>query len=316
MTPDIELFDVICIGDVAVDSVYRVDHLPGKDEKVVASYVGKYIGGPTCNTARALSQLGRSVKFLTMIGNDADGDFVRNQLNKSEIDIQVIQPEGVNTPATQILIPDDGEKAILLFFSILEHKKIEDGFKSIVLPKTKVIFTTGSLPGFHKVIADQTPVVISLEKPTLQKSTKPYDWAIKHAHTLILDRHSFHFIFNMEVKTEIIQSVLTNQSLSINYFVVTLGEQGVMGYSVDQKETTYIEAHKIRPVDTTGAGDIFNAVFIHSFYFQKMPFRDSLDYANAIAAAACEECGTLLSKEAIKRGNNLYRQKGGAKTQQ
>ena len=128
-----------------------------------------------------------------------------------------------------------------------------------------------------------------------------------------MDRHSFYFIFKKEVKVEIIQSVLANKSLSINYLIVTLGEQGVLGYSVDQKEITYLNAHKIQPVDTTGAGDIFNAAFINSFYFQKMPFKDSLSFSNAIAAAGCEEPGTLLSRKAIERGNSLYREKGGAK---
>jgi len=305
-------FDVICIGDVAVDSVYRVGHLPGKDEKVDATFIGKFIGGTTCNTARALSQLGRSVKFFTLIGNDEDGDFIQNQLKKSEIDLQVIQSEGVTTPATQILISDDGEKAILLFFSILDPKKIEVGFKSAVLPKTTVFFTTGFLPGFQQMITDQTPIVISLEKPTLQKSTKPYEWAIKHAHTLVLDRHSFQFIFNKKINVTSLENVLSNQSLSISYLIITMGEQGVIGYSVDQKQTIHFNAHKIQPVDTTGAGDIFNAAFIHAYYFLDFSFKDSLRFSNAISAAACEEPGTLLSKKAIQRGIKLFQEKGGA----
>lgn len=314
MSSDIGWFDVTCIGDVAVDFVYRVSHLPGKDEKVDACYIGQYIGGTSCNTARALTQLGRSVKFLTVIGKDKYGDFVRHQLNKADINLQVIQLEGIKTSTTQILISDEGEKAILLFAPISNPEKIEDRFRSIVLPKTKVIFSTGSLPGFERVITGQAPVVISLEKPTLQKSTKPYNWAIKHAHTLVLDQHSFHFIFNKEVTLESIESVFAHPSFSINYLIVTLGQQGVIGYSQDPRETTHLKAHKIQPLDTTGAGDIFNAAFIHSFFFQKMSFRDALAFSNAIAAASCEESGTMLSQKAIRRGEGLYQQKGGVRS--
>jgi len=44
---------------------------------------------------------------------------------------------------------------------------------------------------------------------------------------------------------------------------------------------------KIEPVDTTGAGDSFDAGFIYYFLCKEMSLEDSLRFANAMGALSC-----------------------------
>ena len=59
-------------------------------------------------------------------------------------------------------------------------------------------------------------------------------------------------------------------------------------------------------VDTVGAGDTFNAAFIHAFFNKTLPFERSLQFANAMAAASCENRGTELTAQVLARGEKLY----------
>jgi sugar/nucleoside kinase (ribokinase family) len=64
------------------------------------------------------------------------------------------------------------------------------------------------------------------------------------------------------------------------------------------------EGHRVRAVDTTGAGDVFRGAFIDAFLRNEPPER-ILRWANAAAAVSCTREGALASvpkREEIERG--------------
>jgi len=50
----------------------------------------------------------------------------------------------------------------------------------------------------------------------------------------------------------------------------------------------------VKPVDTTGAGDVFRGAFIHAL-LRGDPPRDILRFANAAAALSCTKMGAMSS---------------------
>jgi ribokinase len=70
--------------------------------------------------------------------------------------------------------------------------------------------------------------------------------------------------------------------------VISLGEQGAM--AVDSAALDRFPAHKVKVVDTTGAGDAFRAG-LAVMLAQGKPLDDAVRFANACGALACTIMG-------------------------
>jgi sugar/nucleoside kinase (ribokinase family) len=71
---------LLCAGLATVDLVYRVDRIPGVDEKAQASAVEIAAGGPATNAAVTAAALGADVTLLTAVGAHPLGDLIRSDL--------------------------------------------------------------------------------------------------------------------------------------------------------------------------------------------------------------------------------------------
>jgi sugar/nucleoside kinase (ribokinase family) len=71
---------------------------------------------------------------------------------------------------------------------------------------------------------------------------------------------------------------------------VTLGRGGAM--ALDGEVLHHVPAFPVNAVDTTGAGDVFRAGFIHAL-LRGAPVPDILRFANAAAAVSCTRVGAL-----------------------
>jgi sugar/nucleoside kinase (ribokinase family) len=63
--------------------------------------------------------------------------------------------------------------------------------------------------------------------------------------------------------------------------VLKLGREGCM--AMDKGGLLHLPAFPVKPVDTTGAGDSFNAGFLHA-WLRQLPLRQCLQYAAASGA--------------------------------
>jgi len=304
------MYDVICVGDVAVDEYYRVSRLPGADEKVYAHYLGKALGGTTCNTARALHQLGANVLFITQVGDDPSGQFAASKLAEIGLPYHLLISKSTSTFSTVVIAAEGGEKSILLLTS---PKNIQEQnlYTQAPLHAARVIYSTGGKPVLSYLENYSIPIVLSLEAPTIENYPQVVSWAAEHAQTLILDRNSFKVIFSRDIQEADLAS-LEFGSKRLQHIIVTLGRQGAFALIRLGKQVVHTPAYSVNVVDTTAAGDIFNAALIQSYYLEQLPIQISLHYANAVAAASCEELGTELSEHAIQRAWYLFQiEKGG-----
>jgi sugar/nucleoside kinase (ribokinase family) len=68
---------VVCVGLATVDLVYRVDRIPGPDEKVQADSADIAAGGPATNAAVTAATLGADVTLVNAVGAHPLGDLAR-----------------------------------------------------------------------------------------------------------------------------------------------------------------------------------------------------------------------------------------------
>jgi len=110
--------EVFVYGEVGIDNIIRVPHLPTPELAAFPTSDTYHIGGAAANTAVMLAAWGVPVKLSgNAIGGDAHGQSLRHgmgaypALNLSHLETQ---PE-LFTPFCRILVLPDGERAILVF---------------------------------------------------------------------------------------------------------------------------------------------------------------------------------------------------------
>jgi len=83
---------LLCAGLATVDLVYRVDRIPGVDEKAQASDVEIAAGGPAANAAVTAAALGADVTLVTAIGTHPLGDLIRADLKTCGVRVIDVSP--------------------------------------------------------------------------------------------------------------------------------------------------------------------------------------------------------------------------------
>ena len=86
-------------------------------------------------------------------------------------------------------------------------------------------------------------------------------------------------------------------SLGVQKVIITLGEKGLF-YS-DGTKDIFLEATKIKALDTTGAGDAFNGAFALAISKSK-PINECLEFANKVAGLSTTKLGAGNSMPFIK----------------
>jgi sugar/nucleoside kinase (ribokinase family) len=86
--------------------------------------------------------------------------------------------------------------------------------------------------------------------------------------------------------------------------VVKLGRDGCA--ALEDGSFVRVPAFPVQPVDTTGAGDSFNAGFLHA-WLRKTPLRQALRFAAACGALSTRASGGTTAQATESEANALLR---------
>ena len=87
---------------------------------------------------------------------------------------------------------------------------------------------------------------------------------------------------------EVKMAAVTVLKSGVKNIVITMGDKGVMIINENLEE--YIQAEKVKAVDTEGAGDVFTGAFTY-FYARTYDILKSARFANKIAAISVTRYG-------------------------
>ena len=79
---------MICaIGNINMDWICRLSHLPAPDEKINIRSLTVLPGGAAANFATSLARLGSEVGIFGHVGDDAEGHEALRVLKKEHVDV-------------------------------------------------------------------------------------------------------------------------------------------------------------------------------------------------------------------------------------
>lgn len=290
---------IVVIGSTNTDMVIKADHLPKPGETILGGRFFMNPGGKGANQAVAAARLGSSVTFISKIGNDIFGRqaiqlFEEEGIDTSHIFSDPNNPSGValitiDNHAENCIVVASGANASLHPKDIMKAKQaIEDaGFvlMQLEIPIDTVEFVTDMANlGKMRIILNPAPAPAKALSDNLMKNL--YIITPNRVEAEMLTGIKVDDIDSAKLAAKAIQDK------GVEIVIITLGEQGAL--VLDKNVFIEIPAEKVTPVDTTAAGDVFNAALTVALSEGRY-IVDAVKYANKAASIAVTRLGAQSS---------------------
>lgn len=286
-------FDVICLGDINLDILYYIDTLPSLGSESIASKMIISSGGAAANVAVALSRLGFKVGFIGALGRDIVGKFLCDELAKENVDLSSIAWKDEFSGIMSITVTKDGERTIMGFRGanrLLSAKDIKEDY----VASSEMVFISGyalleepqrnaTLKVINLARENAVKIFIDVCEPLTNYGILKLSQIVGEVFCTFLNLREFKALFKSS--ENIVKNFLEKYSKII---VVKMGKEGAKALTLMSK--VKMPTFNVNVIDTTGAGDAFDAGFIAGM-LKRLSLRETLILANALAAWKCQGRG-------------------------
>jgi ribokinase/sulfofructose kinase len=290
--------DVVCIGGLAVDQVYRLSHLPQPGSGAHIIEMARVGGGVEANVAAALARLGVRVGLISQVGDDPDGAWARDDLRAWGIDLTRVETlPGVPTDYCLVWVAPDGERMLACDNPSLRGMQLDERDRAY-LAQAQVLFLSGfvPLPLVLDVIniAQETGLVVAFDLPDsfqdlaargLQRTDF---WRLLPQIDLLMT-NQLGLTSLLEMPQGETALAAFRQRMPNVCIAMSMGAAGAwLGRGVDQVR---VDAFPVQALDTTGAGDAFHAGLIYGLLLEEWSLQRAGLFASALAALNCTGLG-------------------------
>jgi ribokinase len=286
---------IVVVGSINTDLVAVTKRIPAVGETVIGSDFQIHPGGKGANQAVAVARLGYPVRLIGRLGNDKFGAELRSHLGKAGVEITgVSTSDGVSGVAV-IVVSGRGENSIVLTPGANFKVTPEDLDANIsILRSAGMVLAQLEIPletiEYLARICAREDVPLILD-PAPARDLPPgifkdIAWFTPNQTEAAFYLGNKHSESNPSTPAEMAKMFLSNGCrgvvLKMGAHGTYLGSRGGIG--------SLISAFSVNAIDTTAAGDAFNAGFATALMLGKSPL-DGAVFASAVAAISVTRTG-------------------------
>ncbi len=290
---------ILVIGDLLLDGYFwgKTERIsPEAPVPIVEVHRTDFNPGGAGNVALNLAKLGSKVSILGIIGNDANGDTLLNQLKKANINISpIIVLDNYQTPIKTRVIAQDQQVVRI----DQENNSIDIGSN---LPRIKVSLEQNLKNIDGVILADYNKGLFSIEVinlilDTTRKLSIPIyvdpKWDNFYEYKNVHYFKPNHQEFCQAIGNEFDDSNFINlgiklrEKLNIDILMITQGSEGATVFVDDNHVSIPTEAQSVH--DVSGAGD----TVISTFTLADLSGANAIDAANIANMAASIVCAQV-----------------------
>ena len=276
--------------------VLKTSRFPKPGETIVGGDFFVFQGGKGANQAVAAARLGGTVSFICKVGNDAFGNEAVHHYRNEGIDVdEIVKDEQVPTGVAVITVNEEGENSIIVASGANALLSVNDIKNSVALANADWIITQLETP-LHVVEflssygRDHQKKIILNPAPALPLPDSVYDGLF----LITPNENETELLTGVTVTDEASAGEATAifKSRGVQNIIITLGSKGAF---VDcEKFKGMIESYRVKALDTTAAGDVFNGALVVALAEEK-GWEDSVKFACKAAAIAVTKMGAQAS---------------------
>jgi|SRR5438270_7613949 len=285
---------VLVVGEINVDLILHGAHaLPTPGKEVLVDDVVTTLGSASAICASGLARLGTPVAFLGKLGADAWGEYCLEAMVSAGIDVtQVIHDPALKTGLT-VSITSPRDRALVSYPGSIRALRAEDVPETAWagaqhLHVSSYYLQEALRPGCKSLFARARAAGLST---SLDPGFDPGEgWGEDIVETLA----EVDLFFPNEVELRAISGgsdvgdALRRLDNGRTRTVAKLGAEGCM--TLEGGRPLALPAFRVEPLDTTGAGDSFDAGFLHA-WLEDRPLVECLRWGAACGALSTRGLG-------------------------
>jgi len=297
------------LGIYVADLIFFGDTVPVTGETILGKKYDIGPGGKGSNQAVAAAKAGAKTFFISKIGDDQFGTMAKKIYEDVGVDYsKVIISKEYSTGAAGILVNNKGQNAINVVPGAAGALTTEDiDAASSVIKESSIFLTQLEAPKdvvyYALKIAKENNVTTVLNPAPASEIDKDIFPLIDYFTPNEIEA-SFYVNYKVENEEDANKASLQLLKQGIKNVIITLGDKGA--FFANDRENFHIKAMNLgeKVVDTTGAGDAFNAGFAVALTEDKN-INDSIKFANITAGLSTTKIGTAKSMPFREEIDNL-----------
>lgn len=284
---------ILVIGELNPDLILQNYHsFPELGKEVTVEDCVLTMGSATAICAMALAKLGEQVGFVTKVGPDTYGDFCTNILKGAGIDVSHVEHDPATKTGITVSVSSPRDRALITYLGAMGvfdarnvTPEIFEGYDHLHM--STYFLQTSLRPHFARILhmAHSKGLTTSLDPGFDPSETWGADLreTLKDADVFFPNEVELRGVTGEADEERALQLLDNGRTLT----VAKLGARGCM--TIFKGQTLKQGPFTVKAVDTTGAGDTFNAGFLHS-WLRHEPIEQCLRFG-----AACGAISTLAS---------------------
>ena len=294
------------IGSINMDLVVGTPRFPAPGETITGSIFRSVPGGKGANQAVALARLGVETRMAGMVGDDGFGQTYLEHFRKNGVNVEAVEMRpGATTGLANILVSDDGENVIVLVpganalcdgewleRALAQTAQCDVFLLQLELPLDTVCKCVERLHAAGKtVVLDPAPAV-PLPRTLLEQTD---------------------FLTPNETELRLVTAELpedADMAARIAHLVgdsdrTVIHKRGGDGAYIGTKQgVVHVPGFRVKAVDTTAAGDTFNAGFAAGLAMG-MDLKRAVRLGNAAGALAVTAFGAQDGMPSLEQAEKL-----------
>lgn len=284
---------IVVVGSSGTDMIIRVERIPRPGETLIGGEFAMAAGGKGANQAVSAARAGGDVTFVARVGRDNFGEQSIAGFVSDGIDVQHVLRDGkAPSGIALIFVAKDGENSIA----------VSSGANARLTP--------ADVRRARSVFNGAAVLIVQLESPlaTVQAAVSI---AVRNGLQVILNPaparalpdsqlRQVSILTPNETEAELLTGVKVNSDAAaakasailrrrgVQTVILTLGARGA--FVATEGGTQLVSGFKVKAVDTTAAGDVFNGALAVALAEQR-PLQQAVRFANAAAAIAVTRLG-------------------------
>jgi sugar/nucleoside kinase (ribokinase family) len=282
-------FDILVVGDYCLDFIFTgLPSMPELGHEIVSTGFIQTPGG-VCNNVIAMHRLGLKVGWLTNFGTDDYSNFILARIRKEGLDEEyfMFHDQPLRNVTVSLSFPD--ERAFIAYYD--PNPLIISEILNLPKASGKAIYIPGLFLGREIDLA--IPVIKAKKLKLIMDGNTNETHTINEKRVKKILKSLDLFLCNarearMLTGENELQKAIRILGDFVPEVVIKNGAEGSMG--LRSGEVSVVPAIKVNVIDTTGAGDCFDAGFL-KIWLSGEPLIKALEWGNIVGGLSTTEPG-------------------------